>query len=200
MFGVAALLKIEEPRCKRLLGLLAGFVGVVLVIYAGEELNISASWVWVILALSIPMLYAVEDIYVATKLPEDADIVGAVGMVSLVSLLLLLPILWFTGNTVTFSLIPGKLELVLIMLALVDLIGSVLMVLLLKISGPVFGSQVGYALTFAGIGWSFVLLNETLPLIAWVALGIMLVGMVLVEPKEEVEPVPKLSASPEHAG
>jgi len=43
--------------------------------------------------------------------------------------------------------------------------------------------------TFAGIVWSIVLLGETLPAIAWVALGLLVVGLILVGPKEEAEEI-----------
>ena len=89
------------------------------------------------------------------------------------------------------DLTMDKLKLVLVLLAAKTLIGTALTVLLLKTSGAVFGSQAGYVVTFSGIAWSLGLLDETLPLMAWVALGMMLVGLILVEPKDEVEARPE---------
>ena len=190
VFGIAAILRLEKPKAKRLIGLFAGFIGVLVIVLIGDQFNVVTNWIWVGLALTIPALYAFEDLQIAAKLPEEWDIVGAVGIVSLAALLLVLPAAFLFDEFVMLDLTMDKLKLVLILLAAKTLIGTALTVLLLKTSGAVFGSQAGYVVTFSGIAWSLGLLDETLPLMAWVALGIMLVGLILVEPKDEVEARP----------
>ena len=190
VFGIAAILRLEKPKAKRLIGLFAGFIGVLVIVLIGDQFNVVTNWIWVGLALTIPALYAFEDLQIAAKLPEEWDIVGAVGIVSLAALLLVLPAAFLFDEFVMLDLTLDKLKLVLILLAAKTLIGTALTVLLLKTSGAVFGSQAGYVVTFSGIAWSLGLLDETLPLMAWVALGLMLVGLILVEPKDEVEARP----------
>ena len=46
--------------------------------------------------------------------------------------------------------------------------------------------------TAAGIGWSIVLLGEYIPLWTWAALGLIIVGLIMVEPKQEAEEEPPL--------
>lgn len=191
VFGIAAILRLEEPKAKRLIGLFAGFFGVLVIVLIGDQFNIVTNWIWVGLALTIPALYAFEDLQIAAKLPEEWDIIGAVGIVSLAALLLVLPAALLFDEFVMLDLTIDKLKLVLVLLAAKTLIGTALTVLLLKTSGAVFGSQAGYVVTFSGIAWSLGLLDETLPLMAWVALGMMLVGLILVEPKDEVEARPE---------
>ena len=191
VFGIAAILRLEEPKAKRLIGLFAGFFGVLVIVLIGDQFNIVTNWIWVGLALTIPALYAFEDLQIAAKLPEEWDIIGAVGIVSLAALLLVLPAALLFDEFVMLDLTMDKLKLVLVLLAAKTLIGTALTVLLLKTSGAVFGSQAGYVVTFSGIAWSLGLLDETLPLMAWVALGMMLVGLILVEPKDEVEARPE---------
>ena len=190
VFGIAAILRLEKPKAKRLIGLFAGFIGVLVIVLIGDQFNVVTNWIWVGLALTIPALYAIEDLQIAAKLPEEWDIVGAVGIVSLAALLLVLPVALLFDEFVMLDLTMDKLTLVLVLLAAKTLIGTALTVLLLKTSGAVFGSQAGYIVTFSGIAWSLGLLDETLPLMAWVALGMMLVGLILVEPKDEVEARP----------
>jgi hypothetical protein len=51
---------------------------------------------------------------------------------------------------------------------------------LIATTGPVFASQSAYATTAAGIGWSIVLLGEHIPLWTWAALGLIIVGLIMV--------------------
>ena len=52
------------------------------------------------------------------------------------------------------------------------------------VSGPHFAAQVSYFVTLFGVAWSVVLLNESLTIYLFVALGFMLIGMALVSPKK----------------
>lgn len=192
VFAFAAFMSIEAPKAKRLIGIGAGFIGVLMLIVSGETAFGVGNWVWVVIALIVPASYALEDIIVAARIPQDCDIVGAVGLSSLATAMLTLPIVIAFDDHVPLSLALGQLEIVITLLALVSIGGSLLLVQLITSAGAVFASQVGYVLTFAGIAWSILLLGESLPLIAWFALGVMVIGLILVEPKEEAEAVPQL--------
>ena len=50
--------------------------------------------------------------------------------------------------------------------------------------GATFAAQVSYFVTLFGVAWSVVLLNESLTIYLFVALGFMLIGMALVSPKK----------------
>jgi drug/metabolite transporter (DMT)-like permease len=49
--------------------------------------------------------------------------------------------------------------------------------------GSVFSAQVSYFVTFAGVLWSMVILNEVHSQFIWLSLACMILGMVLVRPK-----------------
>ncbi|MDH3690554.1 MAG: response regulator [Gammaproteobacteria bacterium] len=198
VFAFAAMMRMEHPKAKRLVGLGAGFVGIIIMIISSESFIGVGSWVWILLALIVPASYAMEDIIIAAKMPEDWDITAAVGLASLAASLMLLPISIVLDDFIPLSFRMGKLEVVVILLAIITIIGTVLMVRLITTAGAVFGSQSGYVLTFSGIAWSMLLLNETLPLIAWIALGIMMIGSILVEPKEEAEEKPNIELQEKH--
>ena len=192
VFAFAAAMGTEKPKIKRLIGLAAGFLGVMIIIFSGESFSGVSNWLWLLVALSIPANYAVEDILIATNMPSDWDPVAAVGFLSLLVALILLPITFIANDFIPLDLAIGKLEFVVILVALKTLIGTILMVRLITTAGAVFGSQVGYVMTFAGIAWSLLLLNESLSTAAWIALGIMIVGLILVEPKEQAEEQPQI--------
>ncbi len=51
-------------------------------------------------------------------------------------------------------------------------------------SGSIFYSQSAYIMTIAGVLWGVLLLNEGFSTIAWFGFAVILLGMYLVEPKE----------------
>ncbi len=54
-------------------------------------------------------------------------------------------------------------------------------------AGGVFASQIGYAQMLAGIVWGMLLLDERLSIGAWAAIGLVIVGFWLVEPRRANE-------------
>jgi drug/metabolite transporter (DMT)-like permease len=51
----------------------------------------------------------------------------------------------------------------------------------------VFGSQIAYVQTIAGVFVSIVMIGDVLQTEAWIALALMLTGLLLVEPRREAE-------------
>ena len=78
---------------------------------------------------------------------------------------------------------------VIALLAIVTLVVNVTFFLLLKLGGGVFTSQKAYVTAIAGILWGTALLGEQMSTLAWGAIGLVLLGMYLVESKETDEPI-----------
>jgi len=184
VFVIAALLGFEKPTPVRLLGLSLGFMGIVTLIVSQQGLAGTGSWIWLALALLVPLNFALEDLLMATRMPENADLITVVGLTALVATFLLMPLVLLFNDFFAISLSPGIIELTLVMLALKALIGMSLLAHLLNTAGAVFGSQVAYVKAFAGIVWSMVLLNESLSWVAWLSFAIILIGLLLVEKGE----------------
>lgn len=80
---------------------------------------------------------------------------------------------------------PGKLEFTMLVMIAVSFGSYTMGFHLIKTAGAVFYSQTAYTMTIAGVVWGVLLLNESLSPLAWVAFGIIVVGMYLVEPKAD---------------
>ncbi len=83
-----------------------------------------------------------------------------------------------------WSLIASSLIHVLVYAGYVWLVGR---------AGPVFAVQVSYLVTGFGFGWAILLLNESYSSYIWAALGLMFVGLFLVQPR------PKAALAPDAA-
>lgn len=198
VFAFASFIGIEKATWRRLLGFGIGLVGIALVIFATSETNnVNSLWVWAAIALLAPLGYALRTLLITVKLPSEIDMVAATGFCALAAVVLLLPVVIGLNDFVPLSLDrdSGSISLVLaiILFGIVSAVGVTLRVSLIRSAGAVFASQSSFVVTFAGIAWSIILLGESLPLIAWLALLLLVIGLMLVGPKEEAEEVDPIS-------
>jgi DNA-binding response OmpR family regulator/drug/metabolite transporter (DMT)-like permease len=191
VFLFAAVMRIESPRMKRFLGLVLGLAGVGIIVVYGETGG-EGHWLWMALALLIPATYAAEDLYISEKRPADIDSVAIYGLALVVSCFMLMPLVVGFGDFIPVQFLAGKLGIIVVLIALASALAMILFIYLIATTGAVFASQSAYATTTAGIGWSIVLLGEYIPLWTWAALGLIIVGLIMVEPKQEAEEEPPL--------
>jgi drug/metabolite transporter (DMT)-like permease len=140
----------------------------------------------VLVALVVPLLWAVTDILIAARGgPETLDPIAGLGVMYVLSAVLTLPMAMLQGQLFMIGPELGWAFWVLLLNAVVDMANYLLYVLLIGIAGAVFGSQSAYVSTLAGIFWSMMLLGEVLTGAAASAFGLILVGLVVVGPKSE---------------
>ena len=186
VFVIASLLRMEEATWRRCLGLVIGLSGSVVLIAARETAGGINPWVWVLFAISIPILWAVTDVLIAAKEPTSTmGPVAALGVMYLLSALLTLPIAMAQGQLFMLSLALGDGFWLILLNALVDTANYVFYLLLIAVAGAVFASQTAYVTTLAGIFWSIGLLGEQMTSVTWFALALIFLGLLVVGPKRE---------------
>ena len=193
VFAFASIIRIEKATLRRLLGFVVGLGGVCLVIFATHTVDGVMVWHWMLLAMLAPLGFAVRSIMLTLKLPEDLDMVAATGFSALSSVVLILPIVILKNDFVPLSLNfgagGGVLVLAILLYGIVSATGVTMRVHLIRSAGAVFASQTSFVITLAGIVWGIVLLGERLPKESWAALVLLVIGLLLVGPKEEAEEV-----------
>ena len=189
-FAFAAFMRVEQPSLSRFAGMLLGLLGVLVILYDKFTGASSSALLWTVVALAIPACYAAEGIMLAAKRPENIATVTTVGIMQLLAAIILLPVALGTGQMIYPTAAPGAMELTVILIAAASLAANVLFLHLIANLGSVFTGQAAYFTTMAGIGWSVVLLGESLNGWIWVALGLTAAGLFLVGPKSETELVP----------
>jgi CheY-like chemotaxis protein/drug/metabolite transporter (DMT)-like permease len=194
VFLFAAVMKIEAPRLKRFFGLALGLVGVAIVMFFGEFTGGSGEWIWMLAGLTVPISFATDDLFIAEKYPKGLDTVVAAGMVHLLSSIVLTPVAFAFHDFIPVELLFGQMGLIAILISIATVFSMILFVSLTATTGAVFASQNAYAVTAAGIAWSMILLGENIPMWTWAALCLIVVGLILVEPKQEAEEEPPVFA------
>ena len=202
VFAIASIIKIEKATMKRLTGFVVGGAGVAMVVFATQVDGQVSAIHWAFIAMIAPLGYALRSILITLRLPDDIDIAAATGMAASAAVILLLPIAFVRNDLVSLQISAGgaggTLALALLLYGIVAATGVSMRVHLIRTAGAVFSSQSSFVITFAGIAWSIILLGETLPSIAWLALGMLIVGLLLVGPKEEAEEVDGFSIQIDH--
>jgi len=199
VFVMSAFLKIETPTTKRLLGLCLGLAGVFAIIWMGEKSTGESTWFWMLIALAIPLTYATEDIYISLRRPPHFDTTALYAYVNILSVLMVAPIAFVLDDLIPIELLMGRLGLYVLGLAAVTSIAMILFMRLIATAGPVFAGQNAYVVTAAGICWSILLVNEHIALGIWMALVIIVIGLLLVEPQQEADPEPPVIDGSENA-
>ena len=183
-------MKLEQPKLKRFAGLAIGLIGIGLILFFSRSVVVDGNWLWFLVALIIPITYGAEDIYIATSKPARFDNIALYGVTAATSAMLLLPLAIAFDDFIPLRMLWGQTAYIVVLMSAVVCLAMVLNMTLITSTGPVFASQVGYATTAAGIGWSVALLGEYIPPLTWVALGLVVVGLIMVEPKHEAEEEP----------
>ena len=192
VFLFAAVMRIESPRVKRFVGLALGLAGVGIIVVYGEASGREGNWLWMALALLIPATYAAEDLYISERRPSDIDSIAVFGLSLIGACLMLLPLAVALDDFIPLELLTGKLGIIVVLIAVASTLAMIFFIYVIATTGAVFASQSAYVTTAAGIGWSIVLLGEYIPLWTWGALGLIIVGLIMVEPKQEAEEEPPL--------
>lgn len=198
VFAIAATVGYEKGNLRRFIGLLLGGSAVLMIVIGGSQLNGAATLIWYFVALAVPTLYALDYILIAAKLPEHLDYSLMTGIMMSISALTTLPLVLWSGDLAgTGDMIANSsLLMIILMMGAITALANALTFILTKSAGAVFASQCSYATTFFGIAWSFVLLQEHLDLWTWIALVLVILGLVIVGPRKAAEPEPPEELKP----
>ena len=168
----------DSPTVRRILGLLVGFAGILVLTWpqlgGGLQTSLLGELAVVLAALS----YAIAILYARRKLSDQQPLVASLGQVSM-GFLFLLPLgLLEQPWTQTYSLkVVGA---ILASGVLGTGLAYILYYRLLKTIGATGTSLVTYVVPLFGVFWGWAILNERLSWNAFAALLLILCGMLLV--------------------
>lgn len=176
---IVLLVGTERLNAPRLFAVALGMLGVLLVLWPDLTTSGSARMDSLLLALIIPLAYAIDGVYVAARWPSDLDAFQVVTGEAIAATAMLLPFfLWQTFTS------PGALAAVtapwfnetwrwgqwaVLAFVPVSFLEVYLYFYLLKHAGAVFVSIGSFIALFAGIFWGMLLLGERHSALVWIA-------------------------------
>ncbi len=146
-YAMARLLGQEDGHPLRLLGLIVGLCGVAMLVSPRQEVDLTAEWSYLLLALGIPVSLAASNIYRSRYWPAGSEAMPLVaGMLTLQGAWLLVANL-LLGNAAL--VLPSQQETAWLLGVLAFMSGASYLSSfnLLRVGGPVYLSQMGYVIT-----------------------------------------------------
>ena len=182
-FPMALALRNEAFQPVRLLGLLIGLAGVLIIVAPDASLPDRALIVFVPLALIAPLFYALEGNVVARWGTAGLDPVEVLFGASVVGSVLALPLALATGSFIDPTASWGAPEWALLASSLIHAAVYASYVWMVGRAGPVFAVQVSYLVTGFGVLWAMLMLGERYSVWFWAAMAVILAGVLLVQPR-----------------
>jgi drug/metabolite transporter (DMT)-like permease len=162
VFTVALAISLRLIRASKrlLLAVFAGLIGVLLLMLGYKPAG-SSSIVWVIIACSVPLFYAIDALYVEHYWPKELNALQIAFGESLVAFLLILGILMISGTaTSEISIWFAKRDF--IILCLITALEVFLFFYLVGKVGAVLVNIASYLVLPAGFFWGWIMFDEVL--------------------------------------
>lgn len=176
-------LRLERAEALRACGIVLGLLAILMIVLPEASLPHPAMAGWVLLALVVPASYSSEGLFIALRRPAGSDAIVLLCGMQLAGAAMLAPLVWATDGWVSLALPWGEIEWWIVALVVVNTVGYLMYIELVRIAGPVFAAQTGYLVTASGVLWGIAIFAERHSAWVWVALAVMFAGLFLVNPR-----------------
>lgn len=157
VYPLALLTRQERFDGWRLLALLLGMSGIVMIVAPGSQDLLTA---WTVLAMISPLAFAVCSIYIGAKQPGNLSALQAASGMLLAASLLLTPLM--IQQQAFFSLAGPltRVKQVILLEIVLSSLGYFIFFKLIRLAGPVFYSLTGGVVALTGLFWGFIVFGE----------------------------------------
>ena len=176
---MALVIRMERFRWISIFGLVFGLAGVCALALPEGGLPGRGATGWLLLTLLAASCFAFNIVFTARFRPLDAPSVALACGMLLAGAVAILPVVLITQQHVFFEGTAID-DLAILGAAAVMALFIYLFFEIIRRAGPVFFAQFNYLNVLTGIVWAAILLDERLTPWAWVALFLMLAGLVCV--------------------
>lgn len=183
--AIALMLGTETVTYRRAAAVVLGLLGVFCVMAPAAMNPGSTSLVGLGFALVLPVIYAIESIYVAASWPDDIRPLQVVTGEAVAGLVLLLPCLFWIGDGAVHNSIQTMSHWSILLFVLLSFLEAYLFFYLISRSGAVFVSLASPISMFAGILFGIILIGESHPLSVWLAVGLATLALYATMSKAE---------------
>jgi drug/metabolite transporter (DMT)-like permease len=192
-FPVAIAFGNERFSARRALGLCVGLASVIIIMAPEASLPNAAMAAFIPLALVAPFFYGIEGNVVAKWGTHGLSPIETLFGASVIGAILILPITLVTGQFISPFGPFGTPDAAMVALAFIHAVVYCGYVWIVGRAGAVFAAQTAYLVTGFGVLWSMLLLGERYSGWIWAALALMVLGIILVQPRHEK---PRLASDP----
>jgi drug/metabolite transporter (DMT)-like permease len=181
----ALAIRSESFNAVRMFGIGLGAVAIALILGPEADFSSQGLGLFMLLALVAPLFYGIEGNYLALKTPADMDPLITLQGASIIGLIICTPITLATDSWVDLSQTWTSVEWAILGNSILHVVAYSGYIWLVASTGAVFASQVAYIVTLSGVFLGMLILGESHSTLVWLALGFMMAGLVLVQPRSK---------------
>ena len=174
----------NENLVLRITGLLIGFVALLVLIVPENSLPDKTDVPWILFSLISAVCYALENIYIDKLNPTNFGPIRLACALSILSAIITFPISLITNQFFIPNILNLNILFAILGLGIITAGAYSIFVYLIGKAGSVFASQTGYLVTFFGILWGMILLNEKHSYFVWITVILIIFGIFLVKPRK----------------
>jgi drug/metabolite transporter (DMT)-like permease len=179
-YAIALVAGQERFRVMRASGIGLGLVGALVILLPENSLPDAGMAPWVALGLLTPFLYGISAVVISRYMPRETDsITLATGFLG-VAVVFFLATMLASGETAMPWPVQWPGSHMILWLGITSSAAYVLYFQIIRIAGPVYLSQVGYLVVTIGVVAGILIFDEQHSLWAWIGIGLMVSGLVLV--------------------
>jgi len=179
-YGFAGLMKLEPYSLLKIVGMIVGFGGVLLVVLPETSLPSPDMAGWVLVGFSPSILFALQNVWIQRYRPPVTDSLTLSAAFLLAAALVIFPFLAATGGWWFFAGPMSSGDWALVIVTLLLALNMVCVFVIIRRAGAVFLSSVAYLDVLAGVAFGMILFGEQHSGWLWGALACLLVGLFLV--------------------
>ena len=173
--AIALICRTETLTLRRVVAITFGLLGVFCILAPAAMSPSSLGLLGIGFALTLPLIYGFESVYVAARWPNDLGTLQTVTGEAVAGLVLLLPCLFWMDGVELSSWSPWSMTTghwAIVVFVLISFLEAYLFFSLISKSGAVFVSLASPISMFAGIFLGMVLIGESHPMSVWLAVGL----------------------------
>ena len=180
----ALILGLDTVKIRRVLGLLVGLVGIIILVGPSEGLPVGVTIGAVLFTFLAPFFWSIEDISIAKLglggLGSNQILLAA----SVIGLVIVTPLTIATGQFVNLWKPWTYVEYALLGSMFLHMVAYTSFIWFIGVAGPVMASQVAYLVTGFGLAGSVIFLGEDYSPYFWISALLLMIGLFLVAPRK----------------
>ncbi len=180
-YVVSLIARIDRVVTLRVVGILSGFAGVLLIVGPRSSLPDPSLIFWVLAAFGVPLMHGLGYVILdESNRPQGSDSLGLAAGTLYTNALMTLVLILIFGDFQWLAWPFSRGELAMITHAVLAGFNFWAMFELIRIAGPTYMSQSSSLSTAFGVLYGMVLLDERHSLYVWIAIALILTGVALV--------------------
>ena len=176
---LAWLMKTDNINLSKVAGIFVGAIAIFAVLLPDAHFGAEIEWRWLLLALIVPVCYAVHHNFTARCWPAGSDsyqVACGEALYAAALLLIFASFNWQWQDVATWN--QGHSAI--LFMALISLIDIYIYFELIRIKGPIYTSHANYIMVVSGVIWGMIIFAERPTSMMWFSAALLIVSLYLV--------------------